>query len=518
VPINYIPNDPLAVQFVPMRKTAPRPNRPASKAGFDFFGAAAQGQFQPGTPEFLFWQCREAALISINVWEQLHQSLTTWSAEAANPKRLKLVQDGGDDLNAFYDREHLAFFHHTFGNRTTFSGASTDVVAHEAGHAFLDLLRPELFVSNVTEQGAFHEAFGDCLAILVALFDKKTRQKLLQITSNLGAQNFVEGTAEDLSEGVKVELGASHPAAKPRRALNTFQFQLPTTLPSSGGPDVLTSEIHSFGRLFSGCFYDTIRNIFNNAPGAKNEAKLLKAAKTAGKLLVLGAAQAPLAVRFFQSVGRAMVLADNATNGGANHTAISDAFKGHAILLGASSALQPKAGLAGKPPKAGKAAAKVGAATLKDIRQRIGAAAGAKLTVSPITMGGHRAVEVVHQRAVPLGGLSKQLKGVVAMASEAVVVGKSGLSAAALNAIPDQTTTEDEVAKFVETLLAHGRIDFGKEKPAKPKTSLAFGAIGGGLGLGAAKLPKLPKLTNLPTHRIVMEGGKKVLKRIRFIC
>ena len=511
--INYIPNDPLAVQFVPMRKTAPRPNRPASKAGYDFFGAAAQGQFQPGTPEFLFWQCREAALISINVWETLHQSLTTWSAEAANPKRLKLVQDGGDDLNAFYDREHLAFFHHTFGTRTTFSGASTDVVAHEAGHAFLDLLRPELFVSNITEQGAFHEAFGDCLAILVALFDKKTRQKLLQISSNLGAQNFVEGTAEDLSEGVKVELGASHPAAKPRRALNTFQFQLPTTLPSSGGPDVLTSEIHSFGRLFSGCFYDTIRNIFNGG-SAKNEANLLKAAKTAGKLLVLGAAQAPLAVRFFQSVGRAMVLADNATNGGANHTAISDAFKGHNILLGASSALQPKAGLAGKAPKAGKAAAKLSPATLKDIRARIGAAAGAKLAVSPITLGKERVVEVVHQRAVPLGSVHKALKGVVAMAQETVVVGKSGFAAAALTGMPDQTTSEEEVNKFVETLLAHGRIDFGKEKPAKPKASMGFAAIGG-LGLAT---PKLPKLTSLATHRIVIQGGKKVLVRIRFIC
>src|SRR5262245_54065556 len=108
MPINFIPNDPLAVDFVPMRSTQPRPNRPASKAGFDFFGVAPQGLFQPGTPQFLFWQCREAALLAVEVWEELHGSLTSWSTEATNSKRLKLVQDGGDDLNAFYDREHLA--------------------------------------------------------------------------------------------------------------------------------------------------------------------------------------------------------------------------------------------------------------------------------------------------------------------------------------------------------------------------------------------------------------------------
>jgi hypothetical protein len=514
VPINFIPNDPLAIAAAPTRKTTPRPDRPSGRAGFEFFGAVPQGQSQPGTPEFLFWQCREAALISVNVWEQLHASLMSWSAEAADPKRMKLVQDGGDDLNAYYDREHLAFFHRTFGTRTTFSGASTDVVAHEAGHAFLDLLRPELFVSNVTEQGAFHEAFGDCLALLVALFDQKSRETLLGASPNLGAANFVEATAEDLSEGVRVELGVSHPAAKPRRALNIFQFQLPTTLPSSGPPDQLTSEIHSFGRIFSGCFYDTIRNIFNGASGAKNEAALLKAAKTAGKLLVRGAAEAPIAMRFFQSVGRAMVLADDATNGGANRAAIGEAFAGHGVQLGSSSLLLPKAALAGKPPKAGKTAAKVSAATLKDIRQRLGAAPGARISVAPIALGSERAVAVVHQRAVSLTGIAKQLKGVVAMAPEAVIVGRSGASAAAFSAIPDQATTVDEVTKFVETLVAHGRIDFGREKPAKPKASLALGAG----RRRALATPRLPKLASLPTHRIVTQGGRKVLLRIRFIC
>ena len=503
MPINYIPNDPLAVQFVPMRSDAPLPNRPASRAGFAFSGAVAAGKFPPGTPQFLFWQCRQAALTAIGVWEELSGALTRW---VANTKQLDLIQDGGEDLNAFYDRSSLAFFHHKNGTKTTFSGASTDVVAHEAGHAFLDVLRPELFSSNVTEHGAFHEAFGDCIAILVALFDRPTRQKLLQMSPNLSTANFVEGTAEDLSDGVRRELGVSHPAALPRRALNKFQFVLPTTLPTFGPPNVLTSEIHSFGRIFSGCFYDVIRNLFN-APGvAKTEANLLRAARTAGELLVLGAKQAPLSVRFFQAVGRAMVLADGVRNGGANRDAIGRAFAAHGVQLGSASLLQPKASLAGKAPSLLAHAARVSGATAKDLRSRLNAARGSKLAVVPITLGAIRAAEVVHQRAVPLGNVSSTLKGVVAMAHEAVVVGASGGVAALLSALPDQTTTEEEVTKFVETLLAHGRIEIGKA--SKHKASAITD--------GASKKSKAP--APVPTHRVVKRGGKKVLERIRYTC
>lgn len=502
MPINYIPNDPLAVQSVPMRVVAPLPNRPAGRAGFAFSGAVAPNRFPPGTPEFLFLQCRQAALTAVDVWEQLSGALTNWSSKATNPKSLNLIQDGGAVLNAFYDRDSLSFFHHTTGAKTTFSGASTDVVAHEAGHAFLDALRPDLFDSNVTEHGAFHEAFGDCMAILVALFDRATRTVLLSASPNLGQANFVEGTAEDLSDGVKRALGANHPASKPRRALNQFQFALPTTLPTNAPPDVLTSEIHSFGRVFSGCFYDTIRNSFN-APGAlKTEAGLLRAARIAGELLVIGAKQAPLAVRFFQAVGRAMVLADDAKNGGVNRDAIGRAFAGHSVQLGSASLLLPKASLAGKAPVLLARAARLSRATLEDLRGRLRTPARAQFAVAPITLGATRMVELVHQRAVSLSGLSSKLKGVVAMAPEAVVVGASHGVAAMMSALPDETTTQDEVAKFVQTLLAHGRIEIGKAK--KPKAKAAAIAAG----------PPAP----VTTHRVIKRGGQKTLERVRYTC
>jgi Fungalysin metallopeptidase (M36) len=508
VAINFIPNDPLAQAFVPMRQISPRNNRPAAQAGFTFFDAVAEGLFAIGTPQFLFWQCREAALLALEVWETLNGPLREWSSEAVDQKRLQLVQNAGVRLNAFYDRQSLAFFEHTTGTKTTFSGASTDVVAHEAGHALLDALRPELFDGSFTESGALHEAFGDCIAILVALFDDETRKALLKASPDLGAANFVEATAEDLSNGIKLDKGASHPAAAPRQALNTFKFQLPTTLPTSGPPNVLTSEIHSFGRIFSGCFYDLIRNLFAES-ATQDSAALLAAAKTAGTLLVQGLRQAPETPRFFQSVGRAMVLIDDDTNGGAHRQAIGKAFAAHGVLLGSQSALMPKVALAGAAPKMAAKATSLAASTIKDIKRRIAADPRARMSIAPIRVGAARFVEAVHHRQVDLSSLGKKLKGVMAVAPEPVVVGASGGAAAAFSALPDASTTTDEVLKFVETLLANGRIRLDGAKVAK---SALAGGRAGAASVGVSEEQPLP------THAVRTQGGKKVLKRVRFLC
>jgi hypothetical protein len=506
MPINFIPNDPLAIASLPIRQKAPRPNRPGNRAGFNFFNAVGEGLFNPGTPEFLFWQCREAALLSMEVWESLNGNLTRWGQFVAPDRsKLDLVQDGGVTLNAFYDRQSLSFFHNTTGNKTTFSGASTDVVAHESGHGFLDTMRPELFGSNITEHGAFHEAFGDCVALLVAFSDQDTRTALLDVTADLGGANFVEATAEDLSDGVRRALGANHPAAAPRQAFNNFQFQLPTTLPTTGRPAVLTSEIHSFGRIFSGCFYDIVRNIFAAFPN-RDQATLLKAAQTAGRLLIAGAQQAPLSVRYFQSVGRAMVLADQNLNGDANRLAITNAFARHGIALGSAAMLAPRASLAGPAPKlAARAKGPIlSAATSKDIKRRIAASPAAKLVVNAVNIGGEEVAEALHNREVALQSLSGRLKGVVALAPESVLVGASGAAAAVVSALPDPNTTTDEVHKFVETLLAHNRIAFEGDTRRAAASSKAVVA-------GEEEL-------ELPTHTIRSQKGKKILTRIRFLC
>lgn len=500
MPVNFIVNDPLALASVPLRTKEPLPNRKASQAGFTFVDASPAALFDPGSADFLFWQSREAALTAIHVWESLNGPLKQWGSETQNPNKLDLLPDAEDDLNAFYDRSSLSFFHHAVGEETFFSGASTDVVAHEAGHAFLDTLRPELFGSNITEHGAFHEAFGDCMALLTAFFDQGTRQALLATSPDLSSANFVEALSEQLSSAVKKALGPSHPAAEPRHALNDFKFQLPTTLPRSGPPGTLTSEIHSFGRVFVGCFYDMIRNIFQSG-SARDEAALFSVVQTAGKLLIAGARQAAISPRFFESVGRAIVLADQ-TAGGTNHQAISDAFSRHGLLLGAMSAMMPKASLAGPAPKPKAKTLSLLPETLKDLRKRIEAPAGAKFSLQALTLGDMDVVEATHQREVPLDQVAKELKGVVAYGPEPVLVGGVGRAAAIFNALPDPSTTEDEVHAFVATLLSNNDISFVPASKAK-------GFVEGTLTKGTKRFP---------THIISTSRGKKVLTRVRYAC
>jgi Fungalysin metallopeptidase (M36) len=497
--INFIPNDPHD-SVLPMRVVSPRPDRAADRAGFNFFAQQPEDTYDAATQTagFVFWQCREAALAALEAWEDVSAApFTSWQPG----KKIELRPDEGEDLNAFYDRQSLSFFHFTRDGTTFLSGASTDVVAHEAGHGILDAIRPEFITSAVFEVNAFHEAFGDCVAILTALLDQSTRSAVL---ASLVKNNLAEATAENLAAGIK-SVQPNHNAAAPRRALNKFQWQLPSSLPDFGssgdGPGKLINEIHSFGQVFSGCFYDAVVSIFQ-ANGGSTEAELMTAARTAGRLLSRAIATAPLKARFFREVGRAMVKADEQDNAGTNRDAIKSAFEGHGIPLGTGAMLAPVAALAGAAPEIKEAAVSLGAAAKKDLRARIGAA-GRRMAMSILRIGGEAVAEMVHERLVPLDRLDKKLKGVVARAPEAVLVGASGGRAAILGALPEPAATADEVETFVRSLLNQGAIDFGgqSKKVQRPRAV-------------AIATPQIDPVT----HTIKTVGGKKVLTRIRYAC
>ena len=488
--INFIPNDPRAGAAAPVLRTqAKRRNRPASKSGFTLVNPSVEGIFHPGTPSFLFWQCREAALAALQAWEASAGSHKRWQG---NRKKLRLLQDDGIDLNAFYDRASFSFFHQAIDNATFFSGASTDVVAHEVGHGLLDSVRPEFFDVNFLEVGAFHEAFGDCMAVLTALEDLETRTKLLTTDANLLRRNFVESTAEDLSEGIR-RLMPTHNAAEPRHAFNLFKYQLPQTLPSSGGPGKLINEVHSFGMLFTGCFWDFIANLFAAAP-TKNVASLLTAARVAGGVLIAGAKTALVTPRFLQSVGRAMILADQTLNAGKNRDHIRNAFTKHNILLGTNAMLAPAMMLSGSAPTGNT----LSLATRKDLMNRLGGAAGARLAVVAARVAGTKAVYAQHAREVSLNALDKRLKGVVAFGQELVTIGDSGGRASILGAIPNAVDTEGEVQSFVRSLLQYDAIDLSSSKKSVRSA--------------------VSRQNRGTTHAIKTVAGKKILSRTRFQC
>ncbi len=500
MPINFIPNDPAVENLLPSRVVTPRPDRGAGRAKLSVQGAEAEGQYQVGTPGFLYWQCREAALASIEAWESISGNLTRWQIGST----LNVIPDLGEDLNAFYNRSSLSFFHKKVGTKTYFSGASTDVVAHEAGHAFLDAIRPDFWGSSRFEVNAFHEAFGDCVAIITALHDKDTRVAVL---SKISGSNSVEALAEEISEGIGKWI-PGHNAAAPRRARNNFQWGPQGSLPNNGGPGVLIFEEHSFAQIFSGCFYDTIVNIFSGMTSS-NESNLLLATQIASKLLVEATKNAPQRMEYFREVGRFMILADEQSNAGANQVAIRDAFQGHGIALGSSLTLAPSAAFAadtaGSSSTKKKGIAKVTDADLtttarKELRNLIGAVS-TKLDISQVKLAGKQFQEAVHQRVVSLDACHKKLKGVIASAAQVALIGRSHSALSIVGHVSNPANTDKDVVNYVKSLIEHGRINF--EPTKKSARSMVASTDGSPRGV---------------THEVQDIRGQKTLARIRYIC
>ncbi len=495
--IHFLPNDPLAQAEAPLRQQLPRAEPAAQYARFQYSAVVPEAIYAPDTAEFLFWQCREAALGTLETWAAIASPLRRWQS---GNRLLALRHQGGQGLNAHYDRTAVSFLEWSDGTKSTYSAASTDAVAHEIGHALLDAVRPDLWDSVYTEPAAFHESFADCMALLVGLSDASVRQRLVQQAGGVSAPNFLEALAEDIAEGVRRDSGASHPHSAPRRALNAFRWEIPINLPAVGPPSLLTTEPHSFSRIFTGCFYDTLSNIFAEQP-AQSEQDLLAAAQIAGRLLIAGAQGAPEVARFFQAIGRAMILADEASNGARHHIAIRNAFANHNIALGSSAMLAPTTALAGAPPniagRRGKAL--IAPESRRHLLQRIGAKARSRLRVVATELGDQVVAKAIHRRSVPLGVLDRRLRGVIVPAVESVLVGASASRAAVLGQLPDPLTTVAEVEHFVHALLQHGSLAL--------RTGRRRGAT-----RGRCEEPFLP------THAIRTRSGARVVTRLRFSC
>ena len=228
---------------------------------------------------------------------------------------------------------------------------------------------------------------------------------------------------------------------------------------------------------------------------------MLTAAQTAGRLLVAGARDAPEVARFFQAVGRTMILADEALSGGAHHRAIRDGFASHNVAIGSTVMLAPTSGLAGAAPNVDAAAGKalLAPAARRDLLGRIGASRQGRLTVTGLELGGKAITKAVHHRGVALAGVDKRLKNVVAQAVETVLVGSSAARAVVLGQLPDPSTTIDEVNHFVGTLLEHGALLLAAGKKAALKKAAYDSPF-------------------LPTHGLRARAGQTVLRRIRFTC
>jgi hypothetical protein len=493
MPINFIPNDPLTQEFAPQTTIDPSAERIEDFAGFNYEGVIGEGTYDFGTPEFLHWQCREGALRAVELFESLSEPIDRWQG---NQAKLNLSPNAREELNAYYDRQALVFCESIAENgKQTFTGASVDIVSHETGHAILDKMRPEFWNSFIEEIGAFHESFGDCIAILTALNNKSIRETLLNQTNDLSDQNFVESFGQDLADGVFQKFGIEHPSSKPRRARNDFKWDYPKYFPYFAPPDELSREIHSFSRVLTGCIWDSLRLVFAQSNG-RSEQELLESARTVGKLLVAAANTAAPTPRFFHEVGRAMISADRRLFAGNHEERIREAFANHNIMVGSVGDLEATETLKAEPAKKDAFGnIELGDELLRELASKIGyRSEKPSMTFRSVSIAGRDLIEATSSESVPLDRVHEKLKGVAALVTRSAVLGEVAGQAVMFRGGAEAFDLVGEVESFVQNLAENGRIQFKGE----PETSATS--------------------NQLCSHRVVEQNGHNVLERVRFTC
>ncbi|MFI1970480.1 hypothetical protein [Streptomyces cinnamoneus] len=290
----------------------------------------SQSGDQPGTVEFRYWTLAAALSGASALWAPFMPEGVGWHSTVGDT--LAAVPDAGDDLNAFYDRRHLNFFHHTVAGVTVYSGESSDVSKHECGHAVLDALRPQLWDAASAESAALHEAFGDISALLSALQMESLRVAVLTETQgDLARSSRVSRLADQLAWAIRQVAPTAVEPDCLRNAANNFFYRDPVTLPSRAPAAELASEPHSFARVFSGAFLRALAGIFrqqqNRDPGGLAEAVVISA-----RLLAAAVLAAPVVPGYFAQVAAHMVAADQELFGGEHGPALRSAFVATGIL------------------------------------------------------------------------------------------------------------------------------------------------------------------------------------------
>ena len=417
--------------------------------------------YKPGTVGFRYWACADALRRTSDFWGSVLGPNARWNPQVGDV--LPVILDEGVDLNAYYDRQALNFFHASVGDRMVYSGESPDIVCHEFGHAVLDAVRPQLWDVASFEPPAFHESFGDMSAILTALELPSVRAAVLQETGSvLYRSSRLSRLAEQLGWAIRQRHPDDVDADCLRNAVNQLFYQNPDNLPTFAPASQLCSEPHSFSRVFTAAFFHSLAMMFA-ASGSRTETDLLEVSRALASLLARAIRISPVVPEYYAQIAAHMVkLAGPKYEG-----AIKAAMVRHGIL---------------SVPGAALVAAESAAETESAERTAVGMAPA-------------------EAPAPPLQELDVSGYGLTVKKIQAVVAGENKrfriAGAAPTAGDAPSVSGQDAARDFLEDLVRRGRLDHGKFADAKTAVVDPF---------------------TFKTHVLAQEKDQVVLRRVRIDC
>lgn len=194
------------------------------------------------------------AFRQVNVWALIQRTLNLledgrlfgrpirW---ASGRGRLIVLPHAGYGENAYYDRAtgalHFLYFEGAKGE-PVYTCLSHDIVLHELGHAVLDGLKPGYNEVTSAETAAFHEFFGDALAITSSL---TFRELLAQVVGKSKATEL-----DDVLGEIAAELGAANGGEPFLRTAARLR-----SLEGLGG----SQQEHALSEVLTNAFYEYLR-------------------------------------------------------------------------------------------------------------------------------------------------------------------------------------------------------------------------------------------------------------------
>lgn len=307
--VNVFLNDPGTPGVPLVQVTPPQDQSPFTIPGWDGTG----GLFPPGTIEFQAGQLYVVLTRTYAMWFDFFDRAWAWQPGFA---RMPIVPRANEEFNAYYDRTALKFGYATNPRtgETVYTCESSDIIAHECGHAILDAQHPEYWDSLLSETAAFHEAFSDFSALLVALAHPQVRALVLaENDGDLAKSNTVTRLAEQMARGL-FDSGYTHAIVSPdalRDLANPFRYRDPSKLPPRAPATRLSSESHSFSRVFSGALYDVLVGIYETlrCEGRAPDDALAEARTITGHLVAQGVLLAPKGDALFKTLAVALLTA-----------------------------------------------------------------------------------------------------------------------------------------------------------------------------------------------------------------
>lgn len=168
------------------------------------------------------FRCQNVYAISARTLAKFESSLGRRVPWGFGSHELYLVPHAFAEANAYYSRDDnaLLFGYVDADGERIYTALSHDVVAHETTHAILDGLRRGYMEPGLPDQGGFHEAFADIVALLSVFSIENLVAKLLGEADKEGeievrfltretlqSDNPLFGLAEQLGDFLGVERG-----------------------------------------------------------------------------------------------------------------------------------------------------------------------------------------------------------------------------------------------------------------------------------------------------------------------